>query len=73
MKGELESPQASKGTLCIYTGQESITGEFTSSVANVKGVVNETSLQGARIAFEPKETQTSNNIVTQGTWAVTEE
>src|SRR5262249_14681778 len=72
VKGTLEAPQAAKGTLCVYTGQETKIGEFTEKTTNAAGVAGKVSLTGTTLTFEPKVTEPSNNIVAQGTWAVTQ-
>jgi hypothetical protein len=68
----LEKPQAAKGVMCVYTGQENLTNAAFKSITNASGVSGD-SLTGASVAFEATGVEAANNIVVQGTWAVTAE
>jgi Collagen triple helix repeat (20 copies) len=69
--GTLEAPTAEKGSLCVYTGQEEIVGVPFKNIQNAKAEPG-SSLTGAFVIFEAPKTEGSNDVVVQGSWAVTE-
>jgi hypothetical protein len=71
--GALTQPTAAKGDLCVYTGQEELTGVAETAISNAAGTAGADSLTGATVNFAAPTTLATNKILTQGTWAVTAE